>query len=165
MEAFRSGRTQVLVATTVVEVGVDVPNATVMIVEDAERFGLAQLHQLRGRVGRGEHPGTFLLFAEAKTSESRERLLAVVRTNDGFELAEQDLLLRGEGQVLGQRQHGIPELRLASVLRDGDVLSQARDDAASIVADDAALKSAENAPLGRYARQAFGRDWQWVSSG
>jgi ATP-dependent DNA helicase RecG len=165
MEAFRSGETQVLVATTVVEVGVDVPNATVMIVEDAERFGLAQLHQLRGRIGRGRHPGTFLLFGDAKTGEGRERLQAVVRTQDGFELAEEDLRLRGEGQLLGQRQHGIPELRLASVLRDGELLTLARQDAAAIVAHDPALKTAENAALGRHVRSAFGRDWQWVSSG
>jgi ATP-dependent DNA helicase RecG len=165
MEAFRSGETQVLVATTVVEVGVDVPNATVMIVEDAERFGLAQLHQLRGRVGRGAHPGAFLLFADARTGESRDRLQAVVRTHDGFELAEDDLRLRGEGQLLGERQHGIPELRLASVLRDGALLAEAREDAADIVAGDPALKRAENAPLGRHIRRSFGRDWQWVSSG
>ena len=107
-----------LVATTVIEVGVDVPNATVMIVEDAERFGLAQLHQLRGRVGRGEHPGELLLFADPRTEEGRRRMAAFVSTTDGFELAEEDLRLRGEGQVLGERQHGLPELRLASVVRD-----------------------------------------------
>jgi len=165
MESFRGGATQVLVATTVIEVGVDVPNATVMIVEDAERFGLAQLHQLRGRVGRGQHPGEVLLFADPKTDEGRRRMQAIVSTTDGFALAEDDLRLRGEGQVLGERQHGIPELRLASVLRDGDLLEIAREDATALVAADPALRRAENAPLGAHVRQAFGRDWEWVSSG
>jgi ATP-dependent DNA helicase RecG len=165
MEEFRSGATQVLVATTVVEVGVDVPNATIMIVEDAERFGLAQLHQLRGRVGRGEHPGAMLLFADPRTAEGRDRMQAIVSTDDGFKLAEDDLRLRGEGQLLGERQHGIPELRLASVLRDGDLLGSAREDAAAIVAEDPALRTAPNAALGAHVRDAFGREWQWVSSG
>jgi ATP-dependent DNA helicase RecG len=165
MEAFRRGETQVLVATTVVEVGVDVPNATVMIVEDADRFGLAQLHQLRGRVGRGEHPGEVLLFAETRTPEGRERLRVLASTNDGFALAEEDLRLRGEGQVLGERQHGVPELRVASVLRDAGIVEEARTDARAIVDRDAALRHAENVPLGRHVRWAFGRDWEWVSSG
>jgi ATP-dependent DNA helicase RecG len=165
MEAFRRGDTQVLVATTVVEVGVDVPNATVMIVEDADRFGLAQLHQLRGRVGRGEHPGEVLLFAEARSPEGRERLRVLSSTNDGFALAEEDLRLRGEGQVLGERQHGVPELRIASVLRDAAIVEDAREDARTIVAGDPTLKRAENAALGHHVRAAFGRDWEWVSSG
>ena len=121
MEAFVDGALDVLVATTVIEVGVDVPNATVMIVEDADRFGLAQLHQLRGRVGRGEHGGEVLLFADPKTDEGRSRMKAITSTADGFDLAEQDLRLRGEGQVLGERQHGLPELRLASIVRDAEL--------------------------------------------
>jgi ATP-dependent DNA helicase RecG len=164
-DAFCTGRTQVLVSTTVIEVGVDVPNATVMIVEDAERFGLAQLHQLRGRVGRGEHPGEVLLFADPKTDDGRRRMQAIVSTTDGFALAEQDLALRGEGQLLGSRQHGLPELRLASVLGDSDLLDAARSDAAAIVAGDPTLRRAENAALGAHVRNQFGRDWQWVSSG
>jgi ATP-dependent DNA helicase RecG len=165
MEAFRSAELDVLVATTVIEVGVDVPNATVMIVEDAERFGLAQLHQLRGRVGRGEHPGAFLLFADPKTPEGRKRMAAIAATTDGFALAEADLTLRGEGQVLGERQHGMPELRLASVTRDADLLSQARDDARAIVAADPALQLPENGPLLREVRRRFADAWEWVSSG
>ncbi|TLM68807.1 MAG: ATP-dependent DNA helicase RecG, partial [Actinobacteria bacterium] len=109
MESFRAGTIDVLVATTVIEVGIDVPNATVMIVEDAERFGLSQLHQLRGRIGRGEEPGTFLLFADARTDEGRKRMQAIATLTDGFELAEADLELRGEGQMLGERQSGMPE--------------------------------------------------------
>jgi ATP-dependent DNA helicase RecG len=165
MEAFRAGTIDVLVATTVIEVGVDVPNATVMIVEDAERFGLAQLHQLRGRIGRGEHPGQLLLFADAKTAEGRDRMKAFVATSDGFELAEQDLRLRGEGQLLGERQHGLPELRLASIVRDGDLLDAAREDARAIVASDPHLKDPRHAPLLEATKRTFGRDWEWVSSG
>ncbi len=126
MQEFRDRKIDVLVATTVIEVGVDVPNATIMIVEDADRFGLAQLHQLRGRVGRGEHPGEIYLFADPRGQEGRDRMNALVSTSDGFELAEHDLRLRGEGQILGDRQHGLPALRLASVLTDGQLIEVAR---------------------------------------
>ncbi|MDP2234051.1 MAG: ATP-dependent DNA helicase RecG, partial [Actinomycetota bacterium] len=115
MKRFRAGEIDVLVSTTVIEVGIDVPNATVMIIEDADRFGLAQLHQLRGRIGRGEHAGVLMLFADPKTPEGKARMKAIVSTEDGFVLAEQDLALRGEGQVQGDRQHGLPELKLASL--------------------------------------------------
>ena len=165
MEAFRNGKLDILVATTVVEVGVDVPNATVMIIEDAERFGLAQLHQLRGRVGRGTHGGEVLLFADPKTDEGRSRMNAITSTADGFDLAEQDLRLRGEGQVLGERQHGLPELRLASIIRDTDLVEAAREDAHDIVAVDPHLHDARNAPLMVAVRRSYGRDWEWVSSG
>ena len=165
MEAFHKGTLDVLVATTVVEVGVDVPNATVMIIEDADRFGLAQLHQLRGRVGRGTHGGEVLLFADPKTDEGRSRMRAITSTADGFDLAEQDLRLRGEGQVLGERQHGLPELRLASIIRDADLVEAAREDAHDIVSRDPHLKDARNAPLLVAVRRSYGRDWEWVSSG
>ena len=165
MEAFRNGKLDILVATTVVEVGVDVPNATVMIIEDADRFGLAQLHQLRGRVGRGAHGGEVLLFADPKTDEGRSRMNAITSTADGFDLAEQDLRLRGEGQVLGERQHGLPELRLASIIRDTDLVEAAREDAHDIVAVDPHLHDARNAPLMVAVRRSYGRDWEWVSSG
>ena len=165
MEAFRNGKLDILVATTVVEVGVDVPNATVMIIEDADRFGLAQLHQLRGRVGRGTHGGEVLLFADPKTDEGRSRMNAITSTADGFDLAEQDLRLRGEGQVLGERQHGLPELRLASIIRDTDLVEAAREDAHDIVAVDPHLHDARNAPLMVAVRRSYGRDWEWVSSG
>jgi ATP-dependent DNA helicase RecG len=165
MESFRGGTLDVLVATTVIEVGVDVPNATVMIVEDAERFGLAQLHQLRGRIGRGEHPGTFMLFADPKTDEGRRRMAAIVATNDGFALAEQDLELRGEGQLLGERQHGLPELRLASVLHDAELLTAARADAQALVEADPELSRPENGPLQREVRRRFAASWEWVRAG
>lgn len=165
MEAFRSGAVDVLVATTVIEVGVDVPNATVMLVEDAERFGLAQLHQLRGRIGRGAAAGEFLLFADPRTDEGRRRMSAIAALNDGFALAEEDLRLRGEGQVLGARQSGLPELRIASVLKDGDLLDAAREDAVRLVAGDPRLSAPRNAPLLEQVKRRFGADWEWVSSG
>ncbi|MGH9151010.1 MAG: ATP-dependent DNA helicase RecG, partial [Acidimicrobiales bacterium] len=136
MEAFRRGDVDVLVATTVVEVGVDVPNATVMVVEDADRFGMAQLHQLRGRVGRGRAPSWCFLLGEATTAEAEERLAAMVRTTDGFELAEVDLDLRGEGTILGTRQKGRSDLRLASLRRDKDLVREARRVAFAIADDD-----------------------------
>ncbi|HEY5505867.1 MAG TPA: helicase-related protein, partial [Coriobacteriia bacterium] len=165
MQSFRDGTIDVLVATTVVEVGVDVPNATVMIIENAERFGLAQLHQLRGRVGRGGHGGEVLLFADAKTAESRARMDAFVTTTDGFALAEQDLLLRGEGQLLGERQHGLPELRIASISRDMDLIEMARADAQAIVDSDPHLTDPRHAPLLDELRRSYGRDWEWVRAG
>jgi ATP-dependent DNA helicase RecG len=165
MEDFRAGRIDVLVATTVIEVGVDVPNATVMVVEDAERFGLAQLHQLRGRVGRGGHGGEVLLFADPKTAEARERMEAFVSISDGFELAERDLLLRGEGQLLGERQHGLAELRLASIAHDTQLIAEARDDAQGIVSRDPHLADVRDALLLAEMRRSLGRDWEWVRAG
>ncbi len=120
MAAFRSGELDVLVATTVIEVGVDVPNATVMVVLDADRFGIAQLHQLRGRVGRGAHASRCYLVGDGATPDAEARLEAMVRTTDGFELAEVDLELRGEGTIMGERQKGRNDLRLASLRRDRD---------------------------------------------
>ena len=143
MEAFRRGDVDVLVATTVVEVGVDVPNATVMVVEDADRFGMAQLHQLRGRVGRGKAASWCYLLGEAPTPEAEERLAAMVRTTDGFELAEVDLDLRGEGTILGTRQKGRSDLRLASLRRDKDLVREARRVAFAVVDDDPHLAAHE----------------------
>ena len=134
MRSFRSGETDVLVATTVIEVGVDVPNASIMVILDAARFGIAQLHQLRGRVGRGEHPSQCLLVGDAKTKEAEERIKAMVRTTDGFELAEVDLELRGEGTVMGERQKGRNDLRLASLRRDKEWVEIARTEASEFLA-------------------------------
>jgi ATP-dependent DNA helicase RecG len=131
--AFRGGSLDVLVATTVIEVGVDVTNATVMVIEDAERFGMAQLHQLRGRVGRGREESWCYLLGGGNTAESEERLNAVARSTDGFELAEVDLELRGEGTILGTRQKGATDLKLASLRRDKDLVERAREVAFSIV--------------------------------
>ncbi len=140
MDSFRRGWTQVLVATSVIEVGVDVPNATLMTIEDGERFGLAQLHQLRGRVRRGKFPGYVCVFATPATPAAQERLAAFSRCTDGFELAEIDFALRGPGDLFGTRQHGMPPLRVADLQRDCTILEEARHDAlAMISAEDAAF--------------------------
>lgn len=165
MERFRLGGIDVLVSTTVIEVGVDVPRATVMIVEDAERFGLSQLHQLRGRIGRGGDPGTFFLFADPRTDEARARMEAIATTDDGFELAELDLRLRGEGEVLGDRQSGVPGLKLASLARDMPLLEQARSDARTIVEADPHLERPEHSLLRQEAVSRLGPAWKWVSAG
>ena len=143
MDAFRRGDVDVLVATTVVEVGVDVPNATVMVIEDADRFGMAQLHQLRGRVGRATHASWCYLLGEAPTADAEERLAAMVRTTDGFELAEVDLDLRGEGTILGTRQKGRSDLRLASLRRDKDLVREARRVAFAVADEDPHLDANE----------------------
>jgi ATP-dependent DNA helicase RecG len=140
MELFRRGRLDVLVATTVIEVGVDVPNATVMVILSADRFGIAQLHQLRGRVGRGEHPSACFAVSDTEvTPDARERLEALVRTTDGFELAEVDLELRGEGTLFGGAQSGRNDLRLASLRNDRDWVERARRQAGALLAGDVAL--------------------------
>ena len=139
MDAFVRGEIQVLVATTVIEVGVDVPNASIMVIEHAERFGLAQLHQLRGRVGRGAAESTcVLLFEEPLTDTARQRLKVIYETTDGFEIARQDLLIRGPGEFLGARQSGVPLLRFADIERDVALIEQARDAADELLKSDAA---------------------------
>jgi ATP-dependent DNA helicase RecG len=140
MTAYKSGVTRILVSTTVIEVGVDVPNATVMVIEHPERFGLAQLHQLRGRVGRGAHQSYCILMGPRMfAEEARERLQAFSRTNDGFRIAEDDLRLRGPGEFFGTRQSGLPDLRAANIIRDADLLEQARTEAFAIVQQDATI--------------------------
>jgi ATP-dependent DNA helicase RecG len=139
MERFRSGAIDVLVATTVIEVGVDVPNATQMVILDADRFGIAQLHQLRGRVGRGKLESTCHLVTQ--TDEASPRVEALVSSTDGFVLAEEDLRLRGEGTVMGTAQKGRSDLRLASLQTDLDLIQAARDAAVGIVGDDPALSA------------------------
>ncbi len=139
MADFRSGKISVLVSTTVIEVGVDVTNATLMVIEDADRFGLSQLHQLRGRVGRGRHPSSCVLLADPVTDEAKTRLRAMVESNDGFRLAEVDLELRGEGTVFGAKQSGRGDLKIANILRDVDLLAEARQAAFALVATDPLL--------------------------
>lgn len=157
LSAFRSGQLQALVATSLVEVGIDVPNATLMTIESAERFGLAQLHQLRGRISRGSHPGYCCLFAGRQTPEAVERLKALVDTSDGFRLAEIDFALRGPGDVLGTRQHGLPPLRIADLQRDAALLAEARGDARAVVEADPDLARAEHALLRRMALVRYGK--------
>ena len=146
MNLFKEGKTQIMVATTVIEVGVDVPNASIMVIESAERFGLSQLHQLRGRVGRGAEQSYCLLMSSYKISnESRKRLETMVRTNDGFEIAEVDLQLRGPGDLEGTQQSGLGiNLNIANLGKDGEILRIARNIASDILDDDPKLAKEEN---------------------
>ncbi len=155
MEAFRRGETDVLVSTPVVEVGVDVPNATVMLIDGAERFGMAQLHQFRGRVGRGEHSSYCMLLADTPSEEARERLKVVERLSDGFALAEEDLRLRGPGDYLGTRQSGLPNLRMAR-LSDQDILATARHEASQLLESDPHLEREEHRLLAQRLREYTG---------
>jgi ATP-dependent DNA helicase RecG len=153
MEAFASGRARVLVATTVIEVGIDVPNASVMLVENAERFGISQLHQLRGRVGRGEHRSECFLVGPISST----RLRALVEHSDGFRLADVDLELRSEGELVGTRQSGVGQFRVARLPEDADLLERARGQAETIVSADPDLCSPEHALLGIELQRRFGR--------
>lgn len=162
MGRFAGGETQVLVTTTVVEVGVDVPNATIMMVEEADRFGLAQLHQLRGRVGRGRHESCCLLFGEGKTEAAERRLRAMTENSDGFALADLDLEIRGEGQLFGTRQSGLPDLRLARLTRDRELFELARARAGKLVDDDPGLQKPVNILLKEEVRRVFGNDVNWL---
>jgi ATP-dependent DNA helicase RecG len=154
MQAFRAGRVNALVATSVVEVGVDIPNATLMTIEGGERFGLAQLHQLRGRISRGSHPGYLCVFATPASDEAEERLDAFTKTSDGFELAEIDFRLRGPGDLFGTRQHGLPPLRIADLRRDHAVVEEARRDAQQLIESDHELA---NPAFSRLRRMVFHR--------
>jgi ATP-dependent DNA helicase RecG len=153
MRAFYENEVQLLVSTTVVEVGVDVPNATLMIVMDADRFGLSQLHQLRGRVGRGEHASYCVLIADPKSEVGQERMKVMTDTDDGFEVARRDLELRGPGDFFGTKQSGVPDFRVADMVSDYAVLEAARDDAARLVAGEAFWTSPEYGPLRDYLRR------------
>ncbi|MFL5824314.1 MAG: ATP-dependent DNA helicase RecG [Solirubrobacteraceae bacterium] len=154
MASFASGAADVLVATSVIEVGIDVPNATVMLVEDAERYGISQLHQLRGRIGRGPHPSLCLLFGEKGSA----RLQAVAGNSDGFKLAEIDLRLRGEGELAGTRQHGVAGFRVAELPRDAELLDRAADCARAVVSSDPDLELPEHALLGDALEHSLGAE-------
>ena len=156
MDAFTSGVADVLVATTVIEVGIDVPNATVMLVEGAERFGLSQLHQLRGRVGRGQHQSFCILFGDPESDAARARLEAIAKESDGFALAEVDLSIRGEGEILGTRQHGLPRFRAASLPEDNTLLLEARRRVLELRERHGSLEAAGLGPLLDEARRRFG---------
>jgi ATP-dependent DNA helicase RecG len=138
MERLKDGEIDILVSTTVIEVGIDIPNATVMLVEQAERFGLAQLHQLRGRIGRGSEQSFCFLVGAPKSQEAKARMKAMIETNDGFKIAEADLKLRGPGEMLGLRQSGLPNFRVADIIRDDKIMLQARAEAADFLAKDPA---------------------------
>jgi len=149
MRRFSKGELQVLVSTTVIEVGVNVPNASIMVIENAERFGLAQLHQLRGRVGRGVHQSYCILFNQSKSQVSRQRMEIMASSNDGFVIAEKDLELRGPGDVFGVRQHGLPEFRIANLYRDMDVLKDVQKAAKHIVSEGLMENDESYRPLAR----------------
>ena len=162
MAAFKAGELQVLVATPVIEVGVDVPNASVMLIEHAERFGLAQLHQLRGRVGRSSYQSHCILVASESLRKATHstvawhRLEALVRSSDGFVIAEEDLRLRGPGDLFGIRQWGLPEFRVANLIRDAELLEHARREAFQLLAEDPQLRQPAHAGL----RAAMLRRWK-----
>ena len=154
MESFRSGKTQVLVTTSVIEVGVDIPNATFLLVENAERFGLAQLHQLRGRIGRGTQTSTCVLIEGSGNPEAMERLRILEQSTDGFVVAEEDLRIRGAGDILGTAQSGLPPLRIADLYRDADLIPVAAREAERILSLDPLLSEPLHAPL-RALRESY----------
>jgi ATP-dependent DNA helicase RecG len=144
MQRFRAGETQVLISTTVIEVGVDIPNATVMLIENAERFGLSQLHQLRGRIGRGGHTSYCWLVTSDKSTETMTKLAVLEKTTNGFEIAEADWELRGPGDLLGTAQSGLPELKLGDLRRDAVLMRKARQAALELLENDPSLVLREN---------------------
>jgi len=163
MAAFASGEVRLLVCTTVIEVGIDIPEATVMLVEHADRFGLAQLHQLRGRIGRGPRPSwCFLVSTGRVTADAAERLKTMVATTNGFELAEKDLALRGPGELLGLRQHGAMEWEHLDLLNDTDELVKAREEAGKFVAADPELRKAEGRAVAAALKSRLGDAWDLV---
>jgi ATP-dependent DNA helicase RecG len=165
MQRFVKGETQIMVATTVIEVGVNVPNASVMVIENSERFGLSQLHQLRGRVGRGAEQSFCILMSGNKLSkEGRTRLETMVRTNDGFEIAEVDLELRGPGDISGTQQSGVLDMKIADLAKDQKILAEARNSVIEIFKTDPNLALQENQILLNYLNQRNpGISWDKIS--
>lgn len=155
MESFSNGETQLLVSTTVIEVGVDVPNAVIMVIENAKRFGLSQLHQLRGRIGRGQYKSTCILITDAKNDTAQRRMKVMETTTDGFKIADEDLKLRGPGEFFGSRQHGLPEMKIADMLEDRSTLEETQRAAKEIMARDPELSSPENAALKNEIQRLF----------
>ncbi len=155
MDGFRHGKYDILVATTVIEVGIDIPNVTVMMVEHAERYGLAQLHQLRGRIGRGKHASYCVLMGEAETDVSHKRLATMAETDDGFEISERDLSMRGPGEFLGTRQSGLPEIRFGDIAKDFKIMEEAREEAFALIAEDPDLADPRNAGIRESIRTRF----------
>jgi ATP-dependent DNA helicase RecG len=163
MERFRRGETSALISTTVIEVGVDVPNATVMLIENAERFGLAQLHQLRGRIGRGAHKSYCILLSEGKAEDTTAKLAVLEKTIDGFAVAEADWEMRGPGDLLGTAQSGLPALKLGNLIKDADLMREARAAATAILGVDPLLESRENQRFRQLIVEQHGRTFSNVS--
>jgi ATP-dependent DNA helicase RecG len=162
MNEFAKGEIDVLVSTTVIEVGINVPNATLMIIENAERFGLSALHQLRGRVGRGSEKSYCVLVSDSKTKVAKERLKIMCGTNDGFVISEKDLKLRGPGDFFGTRQHGLPEMKIANLYKDIDILKEVRNSAIKLLSADYELKNAENIKLKKKIEDIFEKNGEKV---
>jgi len=158
MEAFVEGEIDLLVSTVVIEIGINVPNATVMVIENCERFGLAQLHQLRGRVGRGSEQSYCYLILNSETDVARERVKIMCESSDGFHIAEEDLKLRGPGEIFGTRQHGLPEMHISDIVKHADVLEKARTAAAEVISDDPSLKAEKHRELRRRVEKMFGNE-------
>jgi len=165
MEAFRRGEIQVLVATTVVEVGVDVPNASMIIIEGADRFGLSQLHQLRGRVGRGQQQSYCVLISDAKNEDARQRMQIMQKHTDGFTLAQKDMELRGPGELFGTRQHGMPDLKVADPIADLPILERARAEAIAVIQQDPQLRDPSYGPLREAVRSRLGEKFGFILVG
>jgi ATP-dependent DNA helicase RecG len=162
MERFLKKQTNIMVATTVIEVGVDVPNATVMVIENAERFGLSQLHQLRGRVGRGGHQSYCILMTGDKLSnDARFRIQTLLQTNDGFKIADADMKLRGPGEIEGTRQSGAPQFRLADLVTDEIILNEARSSAEEILEADPMLEQSQHRMLQKYLAEQGRKLKKW----
>ena len=155
MNAFAKGEIQLLVSTTVIEVGVDVPNANILVVENAERFGLSQLHQLRGRVGRGNQQATCILISNAESDESKRRLKVMCSTTDGFKIADEDLRLRGPGDFFGSKQHGLPTLKIASIFDDRQVIKITSALAREILKSDPKLESTSFSAIRKNVEKLF----------
>ncbi len=155
MESFASGETQLLVSTTVIEVGIDVPNAVIMVIENAERFGLSQLHQLRGRIGRGNHKSSCIMISDAQNDETLHRLRTLASTTDGFKIADEDLKLRGPGDFFGSRQHGLPELKIADMMKDGEAIRETHTAAANLLKKNPALAGEEYDLLRKAVNRLF----------
>jgi ATP-dependent DNA helicase RecG len=163
MQKFKEGKTQIMVSTTVIEVGVDVPNASLMVIESAERFGLSQLHQLRGRVGRGAEQSFCVLMTGYKLGqEARTRMETMVRTNDGFEIAEVDMRLRGPGDIQGTQQSGQPLFKISNLSKDGQILQVARSAAIDLLSEDPNIEKRENALTNHYLAQGMKNRPNWA---
>ena len=155
MEKFKNGEIDILISTTVIEVGVDVPNSTIMVIENAERFGLATLHQLRGRVGRGKYKSYCILKYKGHGENTRERMKIMVETNDGFKISEKDLELRGSGEFFGTKQHGLPEFKIANLFQDIDMLKNVQSIAMKIIQEDKELEDEKNKLLKKQIHKTF----------